>query len=90
MDILVPAVNAVVVAAAALAVMWVGKERTDALERRMDKGFEQVDKRFEQVDKQFDQMFALIGQLRSEMATMRSDITNIALQVRARPQPNAG
>ncbi len=87
MDILIPAINAVVVAAAVLVVNYVGKERTDPLERRMDQ-------RFEDLSRQFEQMFGLMRdefrQVRVELATMRSDITNIALQVGARPQPNAG
>lgn len=90
MDYLIPIVNAVVVAAATLLVVWVGKERSDALERRLDQGFAQVGKRFELVDKRFEQVGRELGEIRSEMSVLRSDITHVAMAVGARPQPNAG
>ena len=81
MDILIPAINGVVVATAVLVVNYVGKERTDSLERRMDQ-------RFEAVDRQFEQMYSF---MRDEFRQLRTELsTNIALQVGARPQPNAG
>lgn len=90
MDIVVPAVNAVVVAVAAFLVSWVGKERIDSLERRIDQRFDAIDKRFEQVDRRFEQLDRRFEQVATEIAVIRSDLTNVALAVGARPRPNAG
>jgi hypothetical protein len=72
MDLIPSIVNAVVVAAVALILAWVGKGRFDALERRMDRHEAQNEARFEA--------------MQASMDAMRSDLTQLAISFGQQPR----
>jgi hypothetical protein len=72
MDLLVASINAVVVAVVALIVLWLGRGRFEALDRKIDRLETRLDGR--------------IDALQSSMDAMRSDLTQVALAVGVRPR----
>jgi hypothetical protein len=72
MDLLVASINAVVVAVVGLIVVWLGRGRFEALDRKIDRLETRLDVR--------------IDALQSSMDAMRSDLTQVALAVGVRPR----
>ena len=72
MDLLVASINAVVVAVVGLIVVWLGRGRFEALDRKIDRLETRLDGR--------------IDALQSSMDAMRSDLTQVALAVGVRPR----
>jgi hypothetical protein len=72
MDLLVASISAVVVAVVGLIVVWLGRGRFEALDRKIDRLERRLDGR--------------IDALQSSMDAMRSDLTQVALAVGVRPR----
>ena len=81
MEIVVPVVNAIVVALVGLAVSWTLKGRFDALEKRMD-GFE---RRMDGFERRLEGFEIQLRSFQASLDAMRSDLTQVALAVGARP-----
>jgi len=83
MDLLVAAINAVVVAVVGGVVAWLGKGRFDAVDRKIDRLEARLDGRVDGVQSRVDGRF---DTLQSHMDAMRSDLTHVALAVGVRPR----
>jgi hypothetical protein len=70
LDLVTAGINALVVSAVGLALLWLGKERFEAQDRRMDQIEERLERR--------------LDTLQSSVDSMRSDLTQVALAVGAR------
>ena len=94
MDLLVAAINAVVVAVVGGVVAWLGKGRFDAVDRKIDRLEARLDGRVDgvqsRVEGRFDtlqsSMEGRFDTLQSSMDAMRSDLTHVALAVGVRPR----
>jgi hypothetical protein len=79
MDLLVASINAAVVAVVGVIVVWLGRGRFEALDRK----FEALDRKIDRLETRLD---GRIDALQSSMDAMRSDITQVALAVGVRPR----
>jgi len=82
-ELLSTGINAIVVALVGLLVAWYAKGRFDALERRMDRLEERMDRSEERMDRFEERM-----DIRYER--VRGDITQMALAIGMRPEPQTG
>ena len=72
MDLLFASINAVVIGIVGVIVVWFGRGRFEALDRKIDRLETRLDGR--------------IDALQSSMDAMRSDLTQVALAVGVRPR----
>ena len=79
MDLLVAAINAVVVAVVGGIVVWLGRGRFEAIGHRV----EALDRKIDRLETRLD---GRIDALQSSMDAMRSDLTQVALAVGVRPR----
>ncbi len=90
MDLPNTAINAVVVTAVGLALVWLGRGQFQALARR----FDAVDQRFDAVDRRIDKLEERLDHqidgLQASVDAVRSDLTQIALAVGVRPRATNG
>lgn len=82
MDLLVASINAVVVGVVGGVVVWLGKGRFDAIDRRFERLETRLDGRIDSLGARLD---GRMEALQSSMDAMRSDLTQVALAVGVRP-----
>jgi hypothetical protein len=94
MDLLVASINAVVVGVVGGVVVWFGKGRFDAIDRKIDRLETRLDGRIDslgahlegRIDSLGARLDGRIEALQSSMDAVRSDLTQVALAVGVRPR----
>jgi hypothetical protein len=90
MDLLVAAINAVVVAVVGGIVVWLGRGRFEAIDHKFEALDRKIDRLEARLDGRIDSLGARldgrINTLQSSMDAMRSDLTQVALAVGVRPR----
>lgn len=90
MDLTPSIVNAVVVAAAFLALRWMVKGRFEALERRMDRHEAQNEAHFDAIERRMDrhegQNESRFERTQASLDGLRSDLTHLAIALGTRPR----
>jgi hypothetical protein len=92
LELLTAGINALVVTAVGLVLLWFGKERFEALDGRMTQMEARLDGRMTQMEERHDsQMIQMevrlerrLDALQSSQDAMRSDLTQVALAVGVR------
>lgn len=79
MDITTPLSNGAMLALFTVILVWLGKGRFDALERRMDG-----------LERRIDGIGRRVDQLAAELAQLRSDLLQVALAYQPRQRPQTG
>jgi hypothetical protein len=101
MDVIGAVATSAVVTLVGLILVWLGKDRFDALDRRIERFEQHVDRRFEGMEQYMDRRSGGMEQridrvehrfdvLQGSVDAMRSDLTQVALAVGVRPRATNG
>jgi hypothetical protein len=101
MDVIGAVATSAVVTLVGLILVWLGKDRFDAQDQRIERFEQHVDRRFEGMEQYMDRRFEAMEQridrvehrfdvLQGSVDAMRSDLTQVALAVGVRPRATNG
>jgi hypothetical protein len=101
MDVIGAVATSAVVTLVGLILVWLGKDRFDAQDQRIERfeqhvdrrfgGMEQyMDRRFEGMEQRIDRVEHRFDVLQGSVDAMRSDLTQVALAVGVRPRATNG
>jgi hypothetical protein len=101
MDVIGAVATSAVGTLVGLILVWLGKDRFDALDRRIERFEQHVDRRFEGMEQYMDRRSGGMEQridrvehrfdvLQGSVDAMRSDLTQVALAVGVRPRATNG
>jgi hypothetical protein len=83
MDVISTVVNAAVVAGVGLILAWLGKGRSQALEKRIDRLEDRLESRIDGLGERVDRR---MDGIQTSIDALRSDLTQVALAVGVRPR----
>jgi hypothetical protein len=101
MDVIGAVATSAVVTLVGLILVWLGKDRFDAQDQRIERFEQHVDRRFGGMEQYMDRRFEAMEQridrvehrfdvLQGSVDAMRSDLTQVALAVGVRPRATNG
>jgi hypothetical protein len=94
MDLLVPSINAVVVAVVGGILAWLGRGRFEAIDRRFERLETRLDGRIDELgarlDHRIDSLERRMDGFQVSVDAMRSDLTQVALAVGVRTRAQNG